>query len=85
MKYHVGDNVVFINNSKNAYDWNITEYKIYKIYGYSIHKSQIVYSVKFGTTIQSWYSECDFMSLKEYRKLKIEKINKLKNGYIGDR
>lgn len=78
MKYHVGDKVVFINNSKTIYEWTITEYKIYKIYGYSTHTSGVVYSVKFGSTIQSWYLECDFMSLIEYRKLKIEKLNNLK-------
>ena len=76
MKYHIGDKVVFVNNSKTIYEWTITEYKFYKIYGYSNHISGVVYSVKFGTTIQSWYRECDFMSLKEYRKLKIEKLNK---------
>jgi len=79
MKFHVGDNVIFINNSKNIYGWNLKEYKTYKIYGYSYrysdNLSDILYSVKFGTTIQSWYLECDFMSIKEYRKLKIKMLN----------
>jgi len=79
MKFNIGDNVIFINNSKTIYAWDLVDYKIYKIENFSIRSSEFMYSVSDNdsNTTQSWYFECDFISLQEYRKIKLNEIKQL--------
>ena len=79
MKYKIGDKVVFIKKASSKEDaWPLVDYEEYII----THRSSDIntcYGVKskekYGD-YSTWYEEQDFIGLKEYRKLKLERINK---------
>lgn len=77
MKFKIGDKVVFIHNTNIAYAWKLCDYSTYIISDYAIDNySTIHYSVDNlnNNTYSSWYNEKDFVTLKEYRKLKLNKL-----------
>jgi len=81
-KFKKGQKVVFINKSKREYAWPLMEYKEYKIEGLATdfedfsNKKTYYYSVSYdANSWSSWYLEEDFIDLKKYRKLKLEKLN----------
>ena len=84
MKYKIGDKVVFLKISHEEDAWPLNDYEEYivvnKSYSgdeeYHYEPKTHYYGVKHKDGTEStWYNEMDFIGLKEYRKLKLEKIN----------
>ena len=78
MKFRKGDKVFFIgDNSK--YSWKLNKYEEYEICGMSYKNDQFVefyYGVKNKKgTETTWYEEEDFITIKQLRKLKLDKLN----------
>lgn len=75
MKYKIGEKVVFIKKSSKEDSWSLNDYEEYIISNIS-YDTIIWYGVKHKNGSETtWYREMDFIGLKEYRKLKLEKIN----------
>lgn len=79
-KFEIGQKVVFIKKSNKEYAWSLKKYNIYEIkdiasdfIDFSTEKIYY-YSVNYDNK-SSWYIENDFIDLKEYRKLKLKKLN----------
>lgn len=81
MKYKIGEEVVFIKKSSKIDAWPLNDYEKYIITDSSFritgqNQEPKFYGVKHKNGSEStWYDEIDFIKLKEYRKLKLEKIN----------
>ena len=89
MKYKIGDKVIFIKKSSKEDAWPLKNYEEYIVSSKSYsgereepyHKKDYTpntyyYGVKCKNGSEStWYDEIDFIGLKEYRKLKLERIN----------
>jgi len=76
MKFNVGDKVVFIHSTNTVYAWKLCKYYTYIIlekYFDNYNSSYYVVKDSNGTE-SSWYNEKDFVSLKEYRKMKLNKL-----------
>jgi hypothetical protein len=78
MKYKIGDKVIFLKKSYKEDAWPLIDFEKYEISNRAFDKMGIdtYYGVinKDGRS-STWYLEEDFISLNEYRKLKIKKIN----------
>lgn len=79
--YEIGDKVIFIENLEKEHSWKLDNYELYTISRIAYdpyNKYQKIYGVRDyqGYTI-TWFDEDDFITLTEYRKLK---LNKLKDG-----
>lgn len=78
MKYRIGDKVIFIKKSYKEDAWKLNNFEEYTITDRAFDNMGIdtFYGVchKDGTS-STWYLEEDFISLKEYRKFKIKKLN----------
>jgi hypothetical protein len=79
MKYKKGDKVVFVKNPHELYGWILINYQPYEIDKYWIDingiigdKNSVYYIV--NGDIYSWYHESNFISIKESRKLKLNKL-----------
>jgi len=75
MNFRTGDIVIFITKDMNC---RLNLYETYKVtnLGFDVECSGINYiSVSTSGKEYKWYDEELFISLKEYRKLKIENIN----------
>lgn len=75
-KNKIGDKVIYIGD-KIQYMWKLEHGETYVISGFALDvKGGLMYSLthKDGSK-SSWYSKDDFISLSEYRKVKLEKIN----------
>lgn len=78
MKFRIGDNVIFIKRSYKEDAWPLNNYEKYTITNRAFDRMGIdtFYAVKDNNGKEStWYIEDDFLTLKEYRKLKIKKLN----------
>jgi len=78
MQLKKGDKVFFIgNNSK--YSLKLNKYEEYEISDFAYENDQFrdfYYGVKDKNGTEStWYVEEDFIELKEYRKLKLQKLH----------
>lgn len=78
MKFKINDKVIFVKRSYKEYAWQLNENEEYTINNVAFDSMGIdtYYGVihKNGTE-STWYLDCDFISVKEYRKLKLKKIN----------
>jgi hypothetical protein len=82
MKYKIGEKVVFLKKYHEEDAWPLIDYEEYQISDKSFDSMgiEIFYGVKHKNgTRTTWYNEMDFIGLKEYRKLKLKKIN----GEVG--
>lgn len=79
-KFKIDQDVIFIKKSNRIDAWNLDQYELYKIDCHVITNKQKYYSVidKNGRKT-SWFIEEDFINLKEYRKLKLNKLNNIYN------
>ena len=84
MKYKIGEKVIFLKKSYKNDSWKLNKYEEYVITEHSFNKYYTddynaythYYGVKQKNGSEStWYDEMDFIGLKEYRKLKLKKIN----------
>ena len=86
MKYKIGEKVVFLKKSHKEDSWplNIYEEYIITVHSYSgdeeynHHYTPRInyYGVKHKNNSETtWYDEIDFIGIKEYRKIKLKKIN----------
>lgn len=78
MKYQIGDTVIFITVPNMKYSWKLNDYDEYIInkIAYGSEPEQVVYGVKDKyNTETTWFTEDTFVTLKEYRKIKLNKIN----------
>ena len=84
MKYKIGEKVVFIKKSYKSDSWKLNNYEEYIITEHAFNKYYTddynAYTHYYGVRHKNgsettWYDEMDFVSLKEYRKLKLKKIN----------
>ena len=84
MKYKIGERVVFIKKSNKENAWDLNNYEIYTISDYAYNNisnnDYVVNKNYYGVwdkdgSESTWYDEIDFIGLKEYRKIKLEKIN----------
>ena len=80
MKYKIGDKVIFVTSDKE-YAWPLNNYEKYEItlsaQSPDHNDKTVYYAVKNKKNIEStWYMEDNFITIQEYRKLK---LNKLKN------
>lgn len=79
MKYKIGDSVIFKSQSHKDYSWKLNDFEEYTISNraFDIKCVRVFYEVedKYGT-LTSWFEDDDFLTLKEYRKLKLKKIKK---------
>jgi len=72
--YNKGDKVVFIRNPDIFYLWDLVDYNTYIIDEKLTYNGEIYYSVRDNRlTETSWFQGNDFVSIKEYRKLKLKK------------
>lgn len=86
MKYKIGDRVIFKTNQYKQYSWKLNDFEEYTITNRAFsadmssdYKPNVIYyevQDKYGTKT-SWFENDDFLTLKKYRKLKLQKI---KNG-----
>lgn len=75
MKYKIGDKVIFIKESYEEDSWKLINYNLYQISRVFTYINTL-YAVKNNKGKETaWYNERDFISLKEYRKQKLKKIN----------
>ena len=81
MKYTIGTKVVFFKKSNEKYAFELKNFQSYTILNRVVefHKLGTIdyYSVAYndGKSESSWYLEMDFIELKEYRKLKLKRLN----------
>lgn len=76
MKYKIGDKVIFFKNSTKIDAWPLINYEEYEIINRAFNDfGTAFYGVKDKKGQEStWYLEKDFLSLKEVRRLKINKL-----------
>jgi hypothetical protein len=84
MKYKIGDKVIFKAQPYKQYAWKLNDYEIYTIIKKAFSDENTThykpnteyYGVKdkFGSET-TWFEYDDFITLKRYRKLKIQKLN----------
>jgi len=75
MKYKPGDIVYFNNISDKTYAWNLHKHQCVEVSDHAIDTDgSIFYGVKTNNSYQSWYIECDLLSVKELRTIKLNKI-----------
>ena len=80
MKFKINDKVFFFKRSYKEYAWELNENEEYTITNVSFDRMGIdtYYGVKHKNGTEStWYLERDFITTKEYRKLKLMKINEI--------
>lgn len=78
MKYKIGDKVIFLKRSSKIDAWSLNNYEEYEIVNRAFDKTgiNVYYGVKDRIGQEStWYIEEDFLSLKEARKIKLDKLN----------
>ena len=83
MKFRKNDKVVYIDKlpmTENYKGWQLNKYETYEISNMACNKQgDIFYAVKDKKGNETtWFDECDFIGLKEYRKLKIQKLNEIR-------
>ena len=86
MLYNIDDNVIFIGKKNKKYKHNLNKYEIYKIFdtlehiGIPREEQDIYYGVidKYNM-VTTWFEYDDFILLKDFRRKKLKKLNKL-NG-----
>ena len=85
MKYKIGDKVVFKAQSHKQYAWKLNDYEVYEIRctafsnenGTDYKPNTLYYGVKDKKGTETcWFEYDDFISLKKYRKQKLQKIIK---------
>jgi hypothetical protein len=78
MGYKIGERVIFMSQPKKEYGWKLKDFEEYIICNRAFDEIEY-YTVRniSGSEETSWFEEDDFLTLKEYRKLKLKK---LKNG-----
>lgn len=84
MKFDIGDRVIFIKKSDKEDSWKLNNFEEYVITGVSKNlvsrKDYPIIGFYYGVKHKSgsettWYLEDDFLTIKEYRKLKLKKLN----------
>lgn len=89
MKYKIGDTVIFISKPDKYHSWELENYKKYTIVNRAFYKydpDTYHYAVDNNNGTQtSWYDEEDFITLKEFRKIKLEKLNGKISNSIGSK
>jgi len=80
MRFKKGDKVVYIDRlpmTDEYKGWQLNKYETYEVINIACNKQgEIFYGVKDKKgTETTWFSEEDFIELKEYRKLKLEKLH----------
>lgn len=78
MKYRIGDKVMFLKRSEKIDAWPLNNYEEYEIVNRAFDDTGI--NVFYGVEDKkgqgsSWYIEEDLLSLKEARKIKLDKLN----------
>lgn len=92
-EYKIGDKVFFIKQPNKSYAWLLNDYEEYTICNSSyelidiidgvkdVYKNVVIkkYGVKNkkGNIETTWFDANDFITLKEYRKIKIKNLMKL--------
>ena len=86
MKYKIGDKVIFKAQTDKVYAWKLDNYKEYIIVNKAFsdenstdYKPNTTYygvSDRKGTQGTCWFEAEDFITLKKYRKQKLQKIIK---------
>lgn len=85
MKYKIGNKVIFKSQPYKEYAWKLNDFEEYTISNraFDINKTFDIKSIKNYYEVADkngnktcWFEEDDFLTLREYRKLKIKKINK---------
>jgi len=77
MSHKIGDKVIFIKRSYKEYAWELNDFDEFEITDKAFDKMGIdtYYGVKDKNgNYSSWYLETDFKTVKELRKLKLQKI-----------
>jgi len=85
MKYKIGENVIFIKKSSKEDYWKLNNYDVYTIscrsfnpYDTDTYNGNTNYYGVYNKNGEStWYDESDFIGLKEYRKIKLEKLKNI--------
>ena len=84
MKYKKGDKVIFIKKSSKEDSWRLNNYEEYEITNIAHNVSSTSYNIIEGyyygvkhkdDSETTWYEENDFITIQEYRKLKLNKLN----------
>lgn len=79
MKYKKGDKVFFVKIPNKIYSWILKENIVYEIESFAFDPLTCLDRIKVKHTnncTTCWFEEEDFISIKELRKQKINKINK---------
>ena len=83
MRFKKGDKVFFIGDDELKYAWKLDKNEEYEICDMA-YKDEHFIEFRYGVkptnknttwTTSTWYNEEDFITLKEYRKLKLQKLH----------
>ena len=85
MKFKTGETVIFKKNTRDSkYAWELTEFEKYTVtnHSFKMSNSKINYIAvnNIHGTETNWYNEEDFITIQEYRKYKLRKLNKYNYG-----
>jgi len=86
MKFHTGDKVYYMPKTNREYAWELKLLDEYIITNHAFdmrtNDNTMYVGVRNKKGIETtWYDENDFLSIYEYRKYKLNKINGQKNKF----